>query len=224
MANEPDPHEPEVGSAEDGDGDGTTPADAARAFSAVVGKGDALKQLLERSLFGDVTPGTFGRLQHSATLLIGDDPWALLCWVSHAIDEDEQTDVISELKPLTSEGRELLTELVALFGVQLAYAIDLSYAAGARGDDWKSILPRIVKDARSGDTTISITIRKYNREEPKVEGSPDSVLKLARALVRVLLNVDPDEFSEEAVQVAFELLDDLREHLGATLAPEDPKT
>lgn len=127
-------------------------------------------------------------------LALGANPARLIGWL---VVDSTYAERLAAVRPaLDPAARAFLTDLLVRFGDRLERA---SHAAATGNEhDWRLVNREIAVDRTTGWTTVRLTISKYNGEEMRIEGRPDSMLTLAEAMLAAVNAVgDPAAFHQD---------------------------
>ena len=186
-----------------------------------------LFDVLSRIFAREIANTTWDTIARSVEPMFrGSEGMGFLAWLAHE-DAQEWADDLSDMG-FSDVGATFVLRVLTLFGVDIERAWDWSVLG--RRDDWRGLRRDVRRDIETGDYSVSVRIHKRNGDWATVEGSPRSILSLARALVTTLNIVDePLAFGRAGAEAFFKEADRLRgklagadgSELGAASPSED---
>jgi hypothetical protein len=170
---------------------------AARALKGVLAKRpDAegeLTEIIGRRLGGTIDDRTWGELDAALVDYLGDREAAgVLGW---ALESDPGDP--GRIEELEREGGAEAAELARVLTAR--YGVELRDASGLRDfpDNWKSLTHNVYQAASIGQTFISLTIEKQNRDRVTLDGPADASMSLTSFLMSALRLAGRDAFTPE---------------------------
>jgi hypothetical protein len=150
---------------------------------------DQVVEIIGRRL-ATIRSHTSSDLFNGLKALIGEAGAQLL--LSSSVGEG-QLDSLADASP---QIRQLVGRTVALYGPELQASLD----ARELPDDWKEFNREVFSDAISGGYLVRVRIVKYNGDVALIEGSPTSMLSLAKSMLTTLRWIAaPDAFAADGV-------------------------
>jgi hypothetical protein len=194
--------------------------DSIRELTDLVERGDseALIEVLESRLSTEITPSTFEELGTALSVYLEPSVLALLTWLSQPMSRPPGIRITSLEAP--NEVTALLRRVVGRFGPELSRASFATTRPLPYRDDWRSFDRQILRDVKSGETIIRLTLKKQNGEITVIEGGVPSMVRFARNAIKTLVTLDDDvEFPEKPTTKLLEAWSELAPRLGTS----DPK-
>jgi hypothetical protein len=197
------------------------------ALSDAGGQADLLA-ILSHRLAGRPTPQTWADVADALRNYLGvSDPTAVEppeILTLAAVDPDSKLPLLDRLLSDRPNVRTFLRRAVASYEPEIVAAYE---AFGEAPSDWRVIRPRVLQDVTRDQLHIELRIEKYDGDIAFLEGTPTSILKLTRTLLRTLGSVPTFEAFETDATSAFleeanDLVRRLQEHLDGSRLKDDP--
>ncbi|HET7856494.1 MAG TPA: hypothetical protein VFL41_08560 [Gaiellaceae bacterium] len=154
---------------------------------------DDLAEILGRRLAGQIDDRTWGEVDAALADYLGDrDAAGVLGWALEA-DPGDRTRIEELEREAGPEAAGLARGLTARYGVELRDAGALRDFP----DNWRSLSHNVYQAASIGQTFISLTIEKQNKERFTVDGPADAAMSLASFLLGALRLAGRDAFTPE---------------------------
>lgn len=137
---------------------------------------------------------TWDVLDSTLSAWMGRGPHLLLTWL--VLAEPADTSRLEQFEALASpEVGALVRAILSSHGPELreAFAVWRQYP-----NDWREFFRDVYQDQILGGPFLRVRLVKYNGEEIRIEGLPDSFLTLARNIILTLqLVATPEAFNDE---------------------------
>jgi hypothetical protein len=175
---------------------------------AAAGQGQDFIDLLGIYLRREITPATYAEMLDATRYFADAEAMAVVMALSQERPRERQKE-ISKLG-WSAEATQLINRVVGLYGEELHHAWNLE-PRSRRANDWMRIDTEVVtRESETEPFLVLVEIIKRNRDVIELESPPNSVLRLARRLVKAVLPVnDPDAFEIDVVRDIKRDLDEL---------------